>query len=31
VTEREDFQRWSNHMSALLAQSPKREVYLIVE
>jgi hypothetical protein len=31
VTEREDFQRWSNHMSELLAQSPKREVYLIVE
>lgn len=31
VTAREDFQRWSTHMSALLAQSPKREVYLVVE
>jgi quinol monooxygenase YgiN len=31
VTAREDFQRWSTHMSELLAQSPKREVYLMVE
>jgi hypothetical protein len=31
VTGREDFQHWSNHMSELLAQSPKREVYLVVE
>jgi L-rhamnose mutarotase len=31
VTAREDFQRWSTHMSELLAQSPKREVYLVVE
>jgi hypothetical protein len=31
VTEREDFQKWSSHMSGLLTQSPKREVYLIVE
>ena len=31
VTEREDFQTWSSHMSGLLTQSPKREVYLIVE
>src|SRR5215467_4037204 len=31
VTERQDFQRWSQHMSGLLAQSPKRGVYLVVE
>jgi hypothetical protein len=31
VTEREDFQKWSDRMSGLLAQSPKREVYLVVE
>src|SRR5712691_857782 len=31
VTEREEFQKWSSHMSGLLTQSPKREVYLIVE
>jgi len=31
VTERAEFQRWSQHMSGLLAQSPKREVYLVVE
>jgi len=31
VTERAEFQRWSGHMSELLAQSPKREVYLVVE
>lgn len=30
VTKREDFQRWSDQMSSLLAQSPKREVYLVV-
>jgi quinol monooxygenase YgiN len=31
VTEREDFQRWTSTMSGLLAQSPKREIYLTVE
>jgi len=31
VTKRKEFQQWSSHMSELLAQSPKREVYLIVE
>ena len=31
VTERAEFQQWSGHMSELLAQSPKREVYLVVE
>lgn len=31
VTERTEFQQWSQQMSALLAQSPKREVYLTVE
>lgn len=31
VTEQEEFQRWSAHMSGLLAQSPKREVYLLME
>jgi hypothetical protein len=31
VTERDDFQRWTGHMSELLAQSPKREIYLIVK
>lgn len=31
VTERVEFQQWSQHMSGLLAQSPKREVYLVVE
>jgi hypothetical protein len=31
VTERAEFQQWSKHMSELLAQSPKREVYLLVE
>jgi hypothetical protein len=31
VTERADFQGWTQHMSGLLAQSPKREVYLVVE
>ncbi len=31
VTERTEFQQWSGHMSELLAQSPKREVYLVVE
>jgi hypothetical protein len=31
VTEREEFQKWSSHMSGLLTQSPKRDVYLIVE
>jgi hypothetical protein len=31
VTERSDFQGWTQHMSGLLAQSPKREVYLVVE
>lgn len=31
VTERQEFQQWSAPMSGLLAQSPKREVYLVVE
>jgi hypothetical protein len=31
VTKRQDFQQWSSRMSALLVQSPKREVYLVVE
>jgi hypothetical protein len=31
VTARAEFQQWSQQMSALLAQSPKREVYLAVE
>jgi hypothetical protein len=31
VTDKEEFQKWSDHMSGLLAQSPKREVYLVVE
>jgi hypothetical protein len=31
VTKRQDFQQWSSRMSGLLAQSPKREVYLVVE
>lgn len=31
VTDDTEFQRWTEHMSGLLAQSPKREVYLIVE
>jgi hypothetical protein len=31
VTERSDFQGWTQQMSGLLAQSPKREIYLVVE
>jgi hypothetical protein len=31
VTDGTEFKRWTEHMSGLLAQSPKREVYLIVE
>lgn len=31
VTDRQEFQQWSKHMSGLLAESPKREVYLLVE
>jgi hypothetical protein len=31
VTEQEEFKRWSEHMSGLLAQSPKREIYLVVD
>jgi quinol monooxygenase YgiN len=31
VTKRREFQQWSRHMSELLAQSPKREVYTVVE
>src|SRR3954453_15814744 len=31
VTKRKEFQQWSSHMSELLAQSPKGEVYLMVE
>jgi hypothetical protein len=31
VTESPAFQRWTQHMSGLLAQSPKREVYMTVD
>jgi hypothetical protein len=31
VTGNAAFQEWTGHMSGLLAQSPKRELYLIVE
>jgi hypothetical protein len=31
VTARAEFQQWSQQMAGLLAQSPKREVYLAVE
>ena len=31
VTDSDDFQQWTGHMSELLAQSSKREVYLVVE
>ncbi len=31
VTENPEFQEWSSRVSPLLAQSPKREVYLISE
>jgi hypothetical protein len=31
VTESSEFQNWSSQMSTLLMQSPKREVYLVVE
>jgi hypothetical protein len=31
VTDRDDFQQWTGTMSTLLAQSPKREVYLALE
>jgi hypothetical protein len=31
VTENTAFQQWTGHMSRLLAQSPKRELYLVVE
>jgi len=31
VASGSEFQRWTEHMSGLLAQSPKREVYLVVE
>lgn len=31
VTESSEFQNWSNQMSTLLMQSPKREVYLVIE
>jgi hypothetical protein len=30
VTENPAFQQWTGHISGLLAQSPKREVYLIL-
>lgn len=29
VTTQEAFQEWSAHMSSLLSQSPKREIYLV--
>ena len=31
VTENSAFQQWTGHMSRLLAESPKREIYRIVE
>src|SRR5437870_13821198 len=31
VTGRKEFQQWSAYMSGLLAQSPKREIYMIVK
>jgi len=31
VTNAGEFQQWTEHMSGLLAQSPKREIYLVVE
>jgi hypothetical protein len=31
VTAREDFQQWAKQMSALLAQSPKRTIYHMVD
>jgi len=31
VTDSTDFQQWTGQMSGLLAQSPKREMYLVVE
>jgi hypothetical protein len=31
VTDSADFQQWTGHMSELLTQSSKREVYLVVE
>src|ERR687895_2842488 len=31
VTESSEFKDWSSRMSTLLMQSPKREVYLVVE
>jgi hypothetical protein len=31
VTDSSDFQNWSRHVSELVADSPKREIYLVVE
>jgi quinol monooxygenase YgiN len=31
VTENPAFQQWTGHISGLLAQPPRREVYLIIE
>ncbi len=31
VTERPEFQSWSKQVSGMLAQSPKREVYILAE
>ena len=31
VTDLPEFQQWSGHMSGLLADSPKREIYLVAE
>ena len=30
VTENPDFQTWSHEVSAMLAQSPKREIYTVL-
>jgi hypothetical protein len=31
VTETTEFQQWTGRMSTMLTQSPKREMYLLVE
>ena len=29
VTDTQEFQQWTGHMSSLLSESPKREIYLV--
>lgn len=31
VTQTDEFQKWSRHVSELVADSPKREIYLVVD